>query len=426
MSEEFQSTPPVITRKQSLGIAFSSIVGALAVFAVTVITSKVLSPQDNAQFLVFWALMFGTFGALLGIQQEVTRASGSSQLSSAKAGRGARLLPLAALWGSAVALLLVTTSPLWGQRILGENYLMPVLVVAGGAILYACHVTVVGAAAGTGQWTIFAWLGSWEALIRLALVALVALTFGSLWGFQYAVLAPVILWLLLFTVSSNGRRLGSVRGDTSASRSMRTLGWSILTSAAYAVMVTGFPVILKVSVGQTRGAEEALLLAALILGISITRAPIMIPLQMFQGVAISAFLRQQHRPLAALAKPLIALAGIGVLGAVAAYLVGPFLFNLLYANYAGVLSPFTLSALTLASAVMAMVVLTGTASLASGKHVLYLTGWALTVLVALACLYLPLDLALRSIIGLIAGPSAGVIIHLGGLALRSKDTTSDV
>lgn len=421
MREEAHTESSVITKKQSLGIAFSSLVGAGAVFIVTVITSRVLSPEDNAQFLVFWALMFGTFGALLGIQQEVTRASGSSSRSAADAPQGVRVLPVAALWGLAVALLLLVTSPLWGYRILGAEYFFSVLLIAAGAVLYACHVAVVGSTAGTGNWTIFAWLGSWESLIRLALVVLVALTSGSLWGFQYAAIAPVILWLLLFAVSAKGRRIGAARADRPAAPLARTMGWSILTSTAYAVMVTGFPVILKASVGESSNTEEALVLAAVILGISITRAPIMIPLQMFQGVAISAFLRQQHRPIAALVKPIAALLGIGLVGAIAAYLIGPFLFGLLYRDYAGVLSPWALGALTLASAFMAIVVLTGTATLASGRHLLYFTGWALTVLVALACLYLPLDIAMRSVIALIGGPVVGALVHTGGLALSAKE-----
>lgn len=410
----------VITRGQSLGITASSIIGAVAVFLVTIISSRVLSTQDNNQFLVFWSLMFGVFGALLGIQQEVTRAVGHTRSlkQSSGAGRGsARVLPVAALWGLILAVLVLVTSPLWGEHILGKEYFLSLLVIAAGAILYACHVSVVGSAAGTGNWSIFAWLTGLESVLRLVLTVIVALTLAHLWGFQFAAIAPVILWLLLFAFSPQARReLGATRVEGTSSTLVKTMGWSILTSAAYAVMVTGFPVLIKATTGQPENAHEELMMGAVIIGINLTRAPIMIPLQMFQGVAVSAFLKQQHRPIAALVKPIAALLGVGVIGAIAAFLIGPFLFNLLYSDYKGALNGWVLAALTFASAFMAVVVLTGTAALATSRHRLYLAGWAITVAVAVAVLLLPLAIEERALIALIAGPLAGTLVHIAGLA----------
>lgn len=423
MATDAQIPASIITKKQSLGIAFSAIIGAFAVFIVTVITSYVLSPQDNARFLVFWSLMFGVFGSLLGIQQEITRASGNKILSSpGESKNGALVIPIAGFWGLLIAILLLFSSSFWGERILGTDYQFIVLVISLGVVLYSCHVAVVGSAAGKGQWTTFAWLGVWESLMRLGLVILVALTVQTLWGFQYAVLAPVTLWLLLFLVSKQGRSLASTRADVGFSQLNRTIGSSILTSVAYSIMVTGFPVILKVSVGSTITIEETVQLAALILGISITRAPIMIPLQMFQGVAVSAFLRQQHRPVAALLKPIVSLLSLGIVGFLLAYLTGPSLFTLLYSNYSGVLSAFTLGSLTLAAAFMAITVLTGTAALAANRHSLYLMGWVVTVLTAVGCLCLPLDIVTRSTVALIIGPLVGACIHICGLTLHVKDS----
>lgn len=409
-------TTLVVTRRQSLGITASSIIGAVAVFIVTIITSKILSPQDNAQFLVFWALMFGVFGAVLGIQQEVTRAVGQAALNSSQQ-LGTRVLPVAALLGLTLATILLASSPLWGHYILGEAYILSVLVIAAGLTLYSCHVSVVGSAAGSGNWSIFAWLGGWESVLRLALTAIVAITAGTLWGFQFAAIAPVTLWLGLIIISPRGRKLAAARADVSATHLAKNMGWSVLTYAAYAMMVTGFPVLLKAASTTGDHRPTPLLLSGLILGISITRAPIMIPLQMFQGVAVSIFLRQQHRPIAALAKPLGALLGLGLIGALAAYLLGPFLFGLLYSDYKGVLSAAVLAALTFASAFMATVVLTGTAILATGRYKTYFLGWFLTLAVACAALILPLPLDTRAVIALIAGPLTGALTHITGMAL---------
>ncbi|BAV86874.1 hypothetical protein RA11412_0575 [Rothia aeria] len=44
-------------------------------------------------------------------------------------------------------------------------------------------------------------------------------------------------------------------------------------------------------------------------------------------MAVSAFLKQQHRPAAAFVKPAAAVLGIGAVGAAAAYLIGPCCLN---------------------------------------------------------------------------------------------------
>lgn len=427
------SSEAVITKAQSLGITLSSIIGAAAVFIVTIITPKVLSIEENNQFLVFWALMFGVFGALLGIQQEVTRAVGEAQTTLVKqvpaqnvASESTRVIPVAAFWGLIIAGAFLGSSALWGESILGEGYFLSVFLIAVGTVFYACHVSVVGTAAGSGNWSIFAWLGGWESVLRLALTGIVAITVGSLWGFKFAAIAPVLLWLALFAVSAKSRRaLGSQRVAMDFKLFARNMGWSILTSAAYAVMVTGFPVLVKATTGTPATAQEQLLLGAVLIGINLTRAPIMIPLQMFQGVAVSAFLKQRNHPMKALFKPTIALLGVGIVGAIAAYLIGPFLFDLLYYDYRETLSGAVLGALTFASAFMAVVVLTGTAALATSKHRLYLGGWVATVAVSVAMLLLPLPLEGRVILALIAGPLCGALIHIAGLVLSPANTSKD-
>ena len=190
-------------------------------------------------------------------------------------------------------------------------------------------------------------------------------------------------------------------------------------------MVTGFPVLVKATTGTPATAQEQLLLGAVLIGINLTRAPIMIPLQMFQGVAVSAFLKQRNHPMKALFKPTIALLGVGIVGAIAAYLIGPFLFDLLYYDYRETLSGAVLGALTFASAFMAVVVLTGTAALATSKHRLYLGGWVATVAVSVAMLLLPLPLEGRVILALIAGPLCGALIHIAGLVLSPANTSKD-
>ena len=57
----------------------------------------------------------------------------------------------------------------------------------------------------------------------------------------------------------------------------------MLSSASWAVLVTGFPTLLEITSPGADAAEVAIV----ILAVSVTRSPIMIPLQAFQGVLIT-------------------------------------------------------------------------------------------------------------------------------------------
>lgn len=219
------------------------------------------------------------------------------------------------------------------------------------------------------------------------------------------------LWLILALVTVSGRRLWVARADVPARRLTTNILWSFLSSAAAAVLMMGFPNVLKAS-----GAAESepVVLGTLILAISITRSPIMIPLQAFQGVAVSAFLKQRHRPVAAFIKPAAAVVAVGAAGALAAYLVGPLLFRLIYPPAAGAESAYeaaasgiTLGALVFASALLALMTLSGNMALAVNQHRIYLAGWVVAAAVTLSLAFLvPASLVPRAIVALAVGRSA--------------------
>ena len=169
-------------------------------------------------------------------------------------------------------------------------------------------------------------------------------------------------------------------------------------------------------------------MGALFLAISITRSPIMIPLQAFQGVAVSAFLKQQHRPLAAFLKPAVAVLGLGAFGAGAAYLVAPMLFRLIYppeANqndaYTEVITGTVMAVLVFASAVLALISLSGNMVLAIGRHRAYVTGWATAAVVVIAVAFLvPLPVVGRALVALYAGPICGFVVHLAAMRIHAR------
>ena len=442
-SREVQSSGTV-TRYQSLALLGSSLLAAVSTLLVTMIAQRALNGSELTEFLLFWAALFTVTGIITGIQPEITRAVGTARTRAvadralanrAASGRtvsaegsapqGARVVTVTAALGAIAGALVLVSSPLWAAQQIPHSAAVGVAVMAVGVFLYALQATISGVTAGEDRWYLFAAVGGLESAGRLILMFAAALMIPSLAGLEVATVVPMGLWLILAFVTVSGRRLWVARADVPAGRLTTNILWSFLSSAAAAVLMMGFPNVLKAS-----GAAESepVVLGTLILAISITRSPIMIPLQAFQGVAVSAFLKQRHRPVAAFIKPAAAVVAVGAVGALAAYLVGPLLFRLIYPPAAGAESAYeaaasgiTLGALVFASALLALMTLSGNMALAVNQHRIYLAGWVVAAAVTLSLAFLvPAPLVPRAIVALAVGPVCGFVVHMVGVALASR------
>ena len=442
-SREAQSSGTV-TRYQSLALLGSSLLAAVSTLVVTMIAQRALNGSELTEFLLFWAALFTVTGIITGIQPEITRAvgtartravadgalanraaSGGAASAEGSAPQGARVVTVTAALGAIAGALVLVSSQLWAGHQIPHSAAVGVTVMAVGVFLYALQATMSGVTAGEDRWYLFAAVGGLESAGRLILMLAAALMIPSLAGLEVATVVPMGLWLILAFVTVSGRRLWVARADVPARRLSTNILWSFLSSAAAAVLMMGFPNVLKAS-----GAAESepVVLGTLILAISITRSPIMIPLQAFQGVAVSAFLKQRHRPVAAFIKPAAAVVAVGAMGALAAYLVGPLLFRLIYPPAAGAESAYeaaasgiTLGALVFASALLALMTLSGNMALAVNQHRIYLAGWVVAAAVTLSLAFLiPAPLVPRAIVALAVGPVCGFVVHMVGVALASR------
>lgn len=427
MSEE--PTEAVISRGQSLFITASSIISAGTTFLVTWLAARSLTVEDNKDFLVFWSLTSLVFATLLGVQQESARLIGSDQLSQQKKATRApgestyNPLVVATWVGITCALTFAALTPVWLGTVLPAGDWRTVLLITLVTAVYACHVYCIGVMAGTRAWTEYALLISTGGIFCFLCTLLASALGAGLLAFQLSFLATAFLWLVFVVFSPRVRGATRLRLAGRPGAAYRGMILAVGTAVAIAAMSTGFPIFLEAT-SSTATPESAALLAAIILGISITRAPIMLPLQAFQGVAVSYFLANSQRPTAALLKPVGALLALGLAGAGAAYLLGPWLFDEIYEKYAGQLDGTFLAALTFAAALLAVTTLSGTAALAMGAHRIYLAGWVLTVLVAFGCLLLPLGLEARTIVALVVSPIIGAAAHLAGMEVLSQAKAS--
>lgn len=426
-SREAQSSGTV-TRYQSLALLGSSLLAAVSTLVVTMIAQRALNGSELTEFLLFWAALFTVTGIITGIQPEITRAVGTARTQTVSADgsapQGTRVVTVTAALGAIAGALVLVSSPLWAGQQIPHSAAVGVTVMAVGVFLYALQATMSGVTAGEDRWYLFAAVGGLESAGRLILMFAAALMIPSLAGLEVATVVPMGLWLILAFVTVSGRRLWVARADVPARRLSVNILWSFLSSAAAAVLMMGFPNVLKAS-----GAAESepVVLGTLILAISITRSPIMIPLQAFQGVAVSAFLKQRHRPVAAFIKPAAAVVAVGAVGALAAYLLGPLLFRLIYPPAAGAESAYeaaasgiTLGALVFASALLALMTLSGNMALAVNQHRIYLAGWVVAAAVTLSLAFLvPAPLVPRAIVALAVGPVCGFVLHMVGVSVTA-------
>ncbi|MGH3966862.1 MAG: hypothetical protein ACRDTV_01740, partial [Mycobacterium sp.] len=148
---------------------------------------------------------------------------------------------------------------------------------------------------------------------------------------------------------------------------------------------------------------------------TLTRAPLLVPLTAMQGNLIAHFVDERTQRLRALIAPAVLVGGIGALGVLAAGLVGPWLLRVGFGpdyHAAGAL----LAWLTAAAVTIAMLTLSGAATVAAALHRAYALGWVGATVVSTLLLLLPLSLETRTVVALLCGPLVGIGVHLVALA----------
>jgi O-antigen/teichoic acid export membrane protein len=153
----------------------------------------------------------------------------------------------------------------------------------------------------------------------------------------------------------------------------------------------------------------------IILAVTLTRAPLLVPLTAMQGNLIVHFVDERTDRLRALVVPAAIIGGIGAVGVLAAGIVGPWLLRVAFGPQYDANSAL-LAWLTGAAVAIAMLTLTGAAAVAAALHRAYSLGWVGATVASGLLLLLPLPLETRTVVGLLCGPLVGIGVHL--LALR--------
>nr|WP_253900644.1 hypothetical protein [Mycobacterium asiaticum] len=398
-----------VTRGSVARVGTATVLTALCGYAVVYLAARNLSPSGFSKFGVFWGAFGLVSGAANGLLQETTREVRAMQYLDSPGASRTHPLRVAGLVGLVSAVLVAGSSPLWGARVFVEARGVSVALLSIGLAGVCLHSTLLGMLAGFDRWGQYGVLMVTDAVMRVTVAAATFVIGWGLVGYLWATVAGSVAWLIVLAGSSKARAAARQLTPGSTSTFLRGAAHSITASGASAILVMGFPVLLKLTSADL-GAEGGVI----ILAVTLTRAPLLVPLFAMQGNLIAHFVDERGHRLRALISPALLIAAVGGLGVLLAGLVGPWLLRVAFGtDYQA--SSALLAWLTAAAVAIALLTLTGSATVAAALHRSYSLGWVTATVASGLLLMLPLALEARTVVGLLCGPLLGMVVHLVAL-----------
>lgn len=415
MTEISASQGPV-ARGSMARVGTATALTALCGYGVIYLAARDLAPSGFSVFGVFWGAFGLVSGAAFGLLQETTREVRACAYLDVAPTKRTHPLRVGALLGVAAAVVIAGTAPLWSGRVFVEERWLSVALLCAGLAGFCVHTTLLGMLAGINQWTQYGALMVTDAVIRVAIAAATVVLGWHLTGFLWATVGGAIAWLILLVASPATRAAARLLTPGGTATFLRGAAHSITAAGASAILVMGFPVLLKLTSAEL-GAEGGVI----ILAVTLTRAPLLVPLTAMQGNLIAHFVDERSDRVRALIAPAGIVAGIGAVGVLAAGAVGPWLLRFAFGPQYHASSAL-LAWLTAAAVAIAMLTLTGAAAVAAALHRAYSVGWVGATVASGLLLLLPLSLQTRTVVGLLCGPLVGIGVHLVALSRAGRAT----
>ncbi|MGA3254640.1 MAG: hypothetical protein ABSD32_11025 [Mycobacterium sp.] len=405
-----------IARGSVARVGTATLLTALCGYLLVYLAARDLSPSGFSVFGVFWGA-FGLFtGAANGLLPETTREVRSVGYISDSGLPRTHPLRVAAMIGAAAAVVIASSSPLWSGRLFVEARWLSVGLLSLGIAAFCLHSTLLGMLAGTDQWTRYGALMVTDVVLRVTVAAATFVIGWGLTGFLWSTVAGAVAWLIMLVASPTTRATARLLTPGSTATFLRGAAHSITAAGATAILVMGFPVLLKLTSNELGAAGGVVILA-----VTLTRAPLLMPLLAMQGNLIAHFVDERTHRLRALIAPAGIIGGIGAVGVLAASVMGPWLLRVAFGpQYLA--SGALLAWLTGAALAIAMLTLTGAAAVAAALHRAYSLGWVAATVASGLLLLLPLPLETRTVVALLCGPLVGIGVHVVALAREGRST----
>lgn len=382
-------------------------------YLVTLAVAQQAGLAAYSVFAVFWAVLYFIVGCLFGLQQEMTRAVSATARGARTTAPGQRRVPVprfVLLTAGIVGVVIVVSFPLWAVSVFGADQIGLVVPLAIGAVVCVAVASLSGVISGLGLWAHLALIVGLDGALRLAAVLTVLALGGDQIWLAWAVIVPFPVTVGIALVVAR-RRLAHARYIDGT---YRGLLWNstrtMLAAAAMAAMVTGFPALLALFAD---GVDREYF-GALILAITLLRAPLLVPLTAFQSYLLVFFASRRANIIRALLFFLSVVAIGTAVFAGATALFGEQVFVWLFGDQVRQVSNL-LVPLVFASGMIAGLFVTGPAVLSQDRHAAYTTGWVVSAVVAMGAVLMPWAIGDRVIAALVIGPAAGLVIHITSL-----------
>lgn len=409
-------------------MSIATIIVAIAGYLVIWVASKALDTTGYENFMVYWSLFFALAGVLDGLMQETARGVTARQSVSAQApspapGQAPSQASSQALaqpfrttiyFAAATLLTVGLTGLFWAEQLMRGEAASGLTLMAVGLAAYAFQATLSGLLSAAGAWKHFALLITIDSVGRLGL-ALLAWALGwQLLAFLIVTVMGAATWLA-FLLTPTTRKLLRNTADVTTKQFTTRACKAMIASGANAVLITGFTVLLRFTSNDDVAPGA---LAAIITAVTLTRAPVLVPLQRFQPALIVHFTKNRERVFAASLLPIGAVLGISAVGGVAAYFLAAPLMRLFFAPEL-ISPPAVLGGLTFIAGSTAILMISGSAALAADRHNLYTAGWVVATVIAVGLLTLDASPESRTMLALGIGPAVGAVFQLTALSVLS-------
>ncbi|MBA3604879.1 MAG: hypothetical protein M3487_10765 [Actinomycetota bacterium] len=401
----------------TIPVGAALLIAGVATYAFFKVGTWAVGGED--EFKTISSLWFATFalapGFFLPLEQELGRA-----LAHRRAvGHGgqpvvARIARLAVGLFAIVLLVVLALSPLIATHFFdGDWVMMAALVVAFAA--YAPAHMARGICSGSGRFHDYAVVMGADGVVRIALcvlLAVVGISAAGAYGFAVA-LAPLVG---VGFVYSRGRLATAPGPEASWAEVTPNLGWLLLGSVFAATLLNAGPIATTLLASEADDAR----VTQFAYGVLLAR----IPLFMFQAVQAALLPRLSRLAArgellefrAGLKLLMMVVAAVGVVGTVGAFVLGPFVIEIVYDAD---LSGRTLAMLALGSACYMVALALAQAVIALKGHALVSLGWITGVVAFLLATWLSSDdLFKRVEIGLLTSSVAAMTTF--AITLRYK------
>lgn len=399
-----------------IGISLLIAIGLGYVFSF--LTPRLLGPVDNAVFASFWGILMGLGSALSPLEQELSRQSAVAAVDGKKAGKPAlRALTVGAI-GVAVVAAITLAVPVLSERLYGGHLELGVITLCGG-LAFACQFATRGLLVGHNAIRPYSGLVIAEAAVRAVLLGLVVVAgVTGMTSLAIAAAAGSFAWLLFLRPA---RRLVDPALDGEGWRPVSSRMLLLLLGAGLtASVITGYPALVNLLAPGGDETKMGVLFATL----QVSRVPLLL-LSPLQALAVPVVVRLSgsaegtHRLRRLLALGTLGTLVVGAAGTVAGLFLGPWLVQLLFgAKYAGAEGWWVAGMVWGAVLLTALQLMTAVLVARTQANRVLVTWAVVAVTTALVLTLVPGDTVLRAVLGLAAGPTAGLVVALGFVLRR--------